>query len=371
MITGGCHGPMIGSVEIRETGDWDMQIGFRATVFTAAVLMIFTTVAAGQTELRTPDGQPDLQGVWDFRTMTPLQRPEDQERAFLSEEEAAAAEAAANARREALLEPSEVRTELLPAGGTGAERGRRVGGYNDFWLDYGTNIIEDRRTSLIIDPPDGRLPALTAEGERLRQVGSLAEDLPIPSPVRVRSAGTGADDPEDRGLAERCLLGFNSGPPMMPSGYNNNMQLFQTPEHVVILNEMVHDARIIPLDGRPHLPERVRQWMGDSRGRWEGDTLVVETTNLTELTGSFDPSAMQAIGTGLTVTLTERFTRVDEDTLLYEYTVDDPAIFTRPFTVAVPMRRNDEPMFEYACHEGNYGLLNILSGARAEEAEQE
>ena len=140
-----------------------MQIGFRAMVFTAVVSMIFTTAAAGQSELRTPDGQPDLQGVWDFRTMTPLQRPEDQERAFLSEEEAAAAEAAANARRAALLEPSEIRTELLPAGGTGAERGRRVGGYNDFWLDYGTNVIEDRRTSLIIDPTDGRLPALTAE----------------------------------------------------------------------------------------------------------------------------------------------------------------------------------------------------------------
>ena len=149
------------------------------------------------------------------------------------------------------------------------------------------------------------------------------------------------------------------------------MQLFQTPNHVVILNEMVHDARIIPLDGRPHLPESVRQWMGDSRGRWEGDTLVVETANLSELTGSFDPSAMQAIGTGLTVRLTERFTRVDADTLLYEYTVDDPTIFTRPFTVAVPMRRNDEPVFEYACHEGNYGLLNILSGARAEEAAQQ
>ena len=140
-----------------------MQMQLRASA-AAVVLMMFTTAAAGQTTLRTPDGQPDLQGVWDFRTMTPLQRPEDQERAFLSEEEAAAAEAAANARRAALLEPSEVRTELLPAGGTGAERGRRVGGYNDFWLDYGTNIIEDRRTSLIIDPPDGRLPALTAGG---------------------------------------------------------------------------------------------------------------------------------------------------------------------------------------------------------------
>ena len=263
-----------------------------------------------------------------------------------------------------------MRTEPLPAGGVGAERGRRVGGYNDFWLDYGTNIIGDRRTALIVDPADGRLPALTPEGERLRQVGSLAEDLPIEHPVRVRSAGTGADQPEDRGLAERCLLGFNSGPPMMPSGYNN-MQLFQTPDHVVILNEMVNDARIIPLDGRPHLPETVRQWMGDSRGHWEGDTLVVVRKNRMEKTCSFDPSATQAIGTGLTVTLTERFTRVDEETLLYEYTVDDPAIFARPFTVALPMRRNPEPIFEYACHEGNYGLLNILSGARAEDAESQ
>ncbi len=343
-----------------------MQMQFRALALAAVVLMIFTTADAGQTLPRTPDGQPDLQGVWDFRTMTPLERPTDQEQAFLSEEEAAALEAGATARRERLLEPSEVRTEPLPAGGGGLA----VGGYNDFWLDYGTNVIADRRTSLVVDPPDGRLPALTPEGDALRQVGSLWEDLPIGRPVRVRSAGVGSDYPEDRGLAERCLVGFNSGPPMMPSGYNNNMQLFQTPGHVVILNEMVHDARIIPLDGRPHLPANVRQWMGDSRGRWEGDTLVVETKNLTEHTGSFDPSATQAIGTGLTVTLTERFRRLDADTLLYEYTVDDPTIFTRPFTVAVPMRRNDTPMFEYACHEGNYGLLNILSGARAAESQQ-
>ncbi len=347
-----------------------MPVPFRALLATAAVTLL-AAPADAQTTFRTPDGQPDLQGVWDFRTMTPLQRPEDQDQAFLTVEEAAEAEAAANARRAQLLEPTEVRTEPLPAGGVGAERGRRVGGYNDFWLDYGTNIIGDRRTALIVDPADGRLPALTPEGERLRQVGSLAEDLPIEHPVRVRSAGTGADQPEDRGLAERCLLGFNSGPPMMPSGYNNNMQLFQTPDHVVILNEMVNDARIIPLDGRPHLPETVRQWMGDSRGHWEGDALVVVTKNRTEKTGSFDPSATQAIGTGLTVTLTERFTRVDEETLLYEYTVDDPAIFARPFTVALPMRRNPEPIFEYACHEGNYGLLNILSGARAEDAESQ
>ena len=329
-----------------------------------AVTCLAASVVDGQTIPRVADGRPDLQGVWDFRTMTPLERPDELgDRAFLSEEEAAAQEAAVTGRRGELLEPSEVRTEPLPAGGGGLA----VGGYNDFWLDYGTTIVGDRRTSLIVDPSDGRLPALTIKGETLRQVGSKWDDLPIPQPVRVRSAGTGVDQPEDRGLAERCLVGFNSGPPMMPSGYNNNMQLFQTAEHVVILNEMVHDLRVIPLDGRPHLSDDVRQWAGSSRGYWDGDTLVVKTQNLTDKTGSFDPTAMTSLGTGATVTLTERFSRFDEDTLLYEYTVDDPVIFTRPFTVVVPMRRSAEPMFEYACHEGNYGLLNILTGARAEE----
>ena len=340
----------------------------RARPIAALSALVIVSLIAGSARGQAPrlhDGRPDLQGVWDFRTMTPLQRPRMMaEREFLTEEEAATQESQIAAFRASQLEPSEVRTEPLPAGGGG----RAVGGYNDFWLDYGTNVVADRRTSLIVDPPDGRLPALTPEGEALRQVGSLIEDLPIPLPVRVRSAGTGADRPEDRGLAERCLVGFNSGPPMMPSGYNNNMQLFQTPDTVAILNEMVHDLRVIPLDGRPRLPDGIRQWAGSSRGRWEGDTLVVETTNMTDKTGSFDPSATTAIGTGLTVTLTERFTRLDGDTLLYEYTVDDPVIFTRPFTVSVPMRRSAEPMFEYACHEGNYGLLNILTGARAEDA---
>jgi hypothetical protein len=332
------------------------------TVF-AGVSLVAVTVA-GQTVPRVADGRPDLQGVWDFRTQTPLQRPKNLgDQAFLTEEEASTLEAAVTARRARLLEPSEVRTEPLPAGGGGLA----VGGYNDFWLDYGTNVTGDRRTSLITDPPDGRLPALTAEGEALQQFGSLWEDLPIEAPLRVRSAGTGADRPEDRGLAERCLVGFNSGPPMMPSGYNNNMQLFQTPDNIVIVNEMVHDIRVIPFDARPHLPETLRQWAGNSRGHWDGDTLVVETINFTDKTASFETSPMHAIGTGLTLSLTERFQRVDEDTLLYEYTVDDPTIFTRSFTVAVLMRRSDEPIFEYACHEGNYGLLNILRGARADE----
>jgi len=183
----------------------------------------------------------------------------------------------------------------------------------------------------------------------------------------VRAAGIGADSYEDRGLAERCLLGFNSGPPIVPAGYNQNVQIFQTPTHVVILHEMVHDARVVPLDGRAHLPEALRQWMGDSRGYWDGDTLVVETRNFTDKTASFNPSVATGAGDGTTLHLTERFWRVSDDTLMYEFTVDDSVTFTQPFTAALPMKRG-EGMYEYACHEGNYGLLNILAGARAAEA---
>ena len=310
----------------------------------------------GQTEVWTPprlgDGRPDLQGVWDFRTATPLERPERFDgRDVLTEEEAAQIEAGAALFEQAVDRPP-------PEGSVGA--------YNGFWLDFGTKVGDDRRTSLIIEPTDGRLPAL-AEGVR-RQVGSLDEDLPGEHPWRVRSAGLGADGPEDRGLSERCLLGFNSGPPMMPSAYNNNMQLFQTADHVVILNEMVHDVRVIPLAGGPHLPASVGQWAGSSRGRWEGDTLVVESRNFSDKRASFEPNALMALGIGSTLRLTERFTRVSEDTLLYEYTVDDPTILTRSFTAAVPMRHSQNLIYEYACHEGNYGMVNALSGGRAEEA---
>ncbi len=309
---------------------------------------------------RTADGKPDLQGVWDFRTLTPLQRPRTRaDQGLLTAEEAAEIEARAVARAAEADKPTVVRTEPLPVGAP-------VGGYNNFWFDRGAGVVDDRRTSLIIDPPDGRIPPLTPEARR--QIGSLGEDLPSVRPIRYRTGGSGVDGPEDRGLAERCILGFNSGPPMLPGGYNQNMQLFQTPEHVVILNEMVHDARIVPLDGRPHLPQHLRQWMGDSRGYWEGDTLVVETTNFTDKTASFNPSVMVAIGTGENLRLIERFTLVKADTLSYEYTVNDPTTFTRPFTAVLPMKRGNAPLFEYACHEGNYGLLNILRGAR--DAEQ-
>ena len=326
-----------------------------------AVFLLAAGSAGAQTweTPRLPDGRPDLQGVWDFQSLTPLQRPEDQDKAVLTAEEIAAVEAAAAENNAAANAPSEVRDEPLPVGGN-------VGGYNRYWVDQDASVVEDGRTSLIVDPPTGRLPALQP-GVDLIEL-SLGEDRPGTRPVRARAAGIGADSYEDRGLAERCLLGFNSGPPIVPAGYNQNIQIFQTPDHLVVLNEMVHDARIVPLDGRGHLPEGVRQWMGDSRGYWDGDTLVVETTNFSDKTASFNPSVATAVGTGTTLRLTERFSRVADDTLLYEYTVDDPNSFTAPFTVALPMKRGDG-MYEYACHEGNYGLLNILAGARAAERE--
>ena len=326
-----------------------------------AVFLLAAGSAGAQTweTPRLPDGRPDLQGVWDFQSLTPLQRPEDQDKAVLTAEEIAAVEAAAAENNAAANAPSEVRDEPLPVGGN-------VGGYNRYWVDQDASVVDDGRTSLIVDPPTGRLPALQS-GVDLIEL-SLGEDRPGTRPVRARAAGIGADSYEDRGLAERCLLGFNSGPPIVPAGYNQNIQIFQTPDHLVVLNEMVHDARIVPLDGRGHLPEGVRQWMGDSRGYWDGDTLVVETTNFSDKTASFNPSVATAVGTGTTLRLTERFSRVADDTLLYEYTVDDPSSFTAPFTVALPMKRGDG-MYEYACHEGNYGLLNILAGARAAERE--
>ena len=229
-------------------------------------------------------------------------------------------------------------------GGAAADVARA---YNDFWWDRGTKVISTRRTSLVIDPPDGKIPALTPEGQRRNAARAEARRL-HPS-----------DGPEDRSMQDRCILWGAGGTPMAPTAYNNNVQVFQSRDHVVLLNEMIHDARIIPLDTRPALPKDVRQLMGDSHGRWEGDTLVIETTNFTGKTAFR--------GASENLRLTERFRRVADDTLLYEYTIDDPATFTRPFTVRLPMKRG-ELMFEYACHEGNHGLPNMLRGARAAEA---
>ncbi len=292
---------------------------------------------------RTPDGQPDLQGVWDYRTITPLERPKELgTKEFFTNEEAANFEKEENRRQNRDLIDSEQGGLQYPPGG--------VIPYNEFWYDRGNKIAGSKRTSLIVDPPDGRLPPWTPEGQKranLRAAARRNDQLGHPL----------ADSWEDRPLQERCIVGLNAGPPMTPDAYNNDVQLFQTPEYVVILNEMVHSARIVPLDGRPH--GSIRQWKGDSRGRWEGDTLVVDTTNFKRETNLEGSSA--------NTHLIERFTRTDANTLLYEFTVDDPTMWTRPWTAVIPMSKSESPIYEYACHEGNYGMTNLLSGARAEE----
>ena len=288
---------------------------------------------------RTDWGAPDLQGIWDFRTITPMERPEDLgDKAFLTEEEAAERERRAVERDIELWEADARRTE---AGGS-------VGGYNNFWMDRGTRVIGTRRTSLIIDPPNGRLPEMTEEGTARRADGrgSFSD--------RIQDSYT------DFSNADRCLMGFNAGPPITPGGYNQNVQIFQTPDEVVLLTEMVHTVRVVPLDGRTELDESPAQWSGVSRGRWEGDTLVVETAN-------FDVDRNWR-GASAEMRLEERFTRVDGDTLEYEYTVTDPETWTAPWTVNLPMVRSDLPLFEYACHEGNYSMETMLTGARADEA---
>ncbi len=263
-------------------------------------------------------GDPDLQGVWDFRTITPLERPAELEgKEVLTAEEAAAFEQETLAARN---------KDQRASDGISADRDV-ANAYNQFWWDYGDALTEDRRTSLVVDPPDGRIPRKQSRSE----LAALYSDR-IPA------------GPEDRPLWERCIIGFDSGPPMLPSAYNNNVQLLQTPDHAVILNEMVHSARIVPLDRRPHLSSEIRQLVGDSRGHWDGDTLVVESTNFLRETGF--------TGSGANLHLVERFTRADADTLVYEFTVEEPENFTQPWTAMIPMRRNGEPMFEYACHEG-------------------
>ncbi len=313
------------------------------TVAAAGALLVPAGVGAQTDETpRTSWGAPDLQGVWDFRSLTPMERPAD-----LADQEVFTSEEAASFSEEILQERSRDQEDAEAAAATG-----RVVAYNDFWFDWGSTVTTDR-TSLIVAPPDGRVPALVAAAERRRAGREAAR------------AGVGRDEVSPGGWIDelspsvRCITGFNQGPPMTPSAYNNNMQLFQTEDHVVILNEMVHDARIVPLDGRPHLPAELRQWIGSSRGHWDGDTLVVETINRRD--ESFRDSTRY-------LHLTERFTRADANTLVYEVTLDDPTTWTQPWTFVVPMVRNEGEVYEYACHEGNYYMANMLHAMRAEEA---
>ena len=292
---------------------------------------------------RLPWGAPDLQGVWDFRSLTPMQRPEE-----LADREVFTAEQAADFAEETIRRRSR-----------DADTSDRVVPYNDFWFDEGTSVTTDR-TSLIIDPPDGRIPALTQEAQdRQAALAEARSEVSAHEPT----PGGFVEDLGPGGLQVRCILGFNSGPPMAPSAYNNNVQVFQTEDTVVLFAEMNHNARVVPLDGRDALDDDIRLWTGDARGHWEGDTLVVTTTNFLRETN------FQRGATTRNLTLTERFTRVDPDTLRYDVTIDDPTVWTQPWTYSVPMRKNPEPVYEYACHEGNYGLENILAGAVAEGAQ--
>ena len=288
---------------------------------------------------RTSDGQPDISGIFTFRTLTPLSRPAglgDSE--TLSLEEAAAFEASERERlNRDLFDPEKGQ----PSAGYQPRSEGGVLSYNEFWYERGVELTADKRTSLVIDPPDGRVPYTTEYTERART-------------RRLNIRNGFGDSYTDRSLSDRCLMGFNAGPPMVPGSYNNNVQILQAPGYVAIVNEMVHNARIIPIDGRPH--GDLRQWSGDSRGHWERETLVVETVNFlreTSLGGSTADTR-----------LTERFRRIDADTVIYQFTVDDPNSYTRPWTAMVPFRRTDGPLYEYACHEGNVGLYGILAGAR-------
>jgi len=288
----------------------------------------------------TPWGDPDLQGVWTNATITPLQRPARfADKEFLTEEEAATLE----------RETAEARVDRPPEPGN-------PGTYNQIWFDRGEKVVRTRRSSLIIDPPDGRIP-YTAEAQR----ANASAD-----PGRGRDYW---NDYTDLDTGERCLT---DGLPHVPYVYNNNYQIVQTPGYVIILHEMFNEVRAIPLDGRPHLDPSIRQWFGDSRGRWEGNTLVVDTTNFNDRTGYRWGAAWRA--SRPTLHLTERFTRVDPTTIEYEFTVEDPEMFSRPWTGVVPMTTDQGSvgatqgqLFEYACHEGNYSIVNVLSGARASE----
>ena len=298
---------------------------------------------------RTQWGLPDLQGVWNFSSNVPMQRPEEfGEQQFLSSDEIRALQS-----QRFSLGPTDASTRSA----SGVEAF-----YNDtIWMEKirGAGNV---RTSLIVFPLNGRIPPL-AEGIENQPGGEI--EAVGERPVRFVIGGIGRDGPEDRGLSERCIVGFNSGPPLLPSVYNNNLQIVQNKDHLVILTEMVHDARLVKLEKGPALDENLGLWSGDSRGHWDNDTLVVVTQNFNGLTQSFD-----GFGTSKNKVLTEQFTRVGPRTINYEFTIDDPATFTEKLSAIVPLTKVESQLYEYACHEGNYGMANMLRGARRKDANE-
>ena len=294
------------------------------------------TAAKKWTPPRTPDGQPDLQGFWTNTTYVPLERPKDVTKEFLTAEEVTERIKKAAAQEGEQTEPGTVADVHYD--------------FTQFGLGRSQGPLAlNLRSSLIVDPRDGRIPPMTAEGQK--RAAQRAEE-------RKRMGGP-YDAAQNQPLSVRCIIMDRIGPPMLAGAYNNNYQIVQVPGYVMILVEMIHDVRIIPLDGRPQLPQNVRQWTGSYRGRWEGETLVVESTNFN------GKNPFQ--GSSENMRLTERFTRMDENTIRYQFTVDDPSTWTRPWSAEVPWAKTVGPLFEHACHEGNYGLANILAGARLEE----
>ena len=308
----------------------------------AVLALVPLTAGAQQSEqVRTPDGQPDISGIFTFRTLTPLQRPSalgDQE--TLDPESAAQFEASERIRlNRDLFDPE----TGAPNAGYQPRAEGGVLSYNEFWYERGVELTSDKRTSLIVDPPSGRIP--------------YQADYQQASRIRGLNLRNGfADSYTDRSLSDRCIMGFNAGPPMVSSAYNNNVHILQIPGHVVILNEMVHNTRIIPFGDDNNERHGLRQWSGDSRGHWEGETFVVETKNFLRET-SLGGSSKDTI-------VVERFRRVDPDTVMYEFTVEDPNNFAQSWTALMPLRRTDGTLFEYACHEGNIGMHGIMAGAR-------
>ena len=285
---------------------------------------------------RLPDGQPDLQGVWTNTTYTPLERPKNVTKEFYTREEAL----------DIIKNAADVENDQTEPGTIPDVHYD----FTQFGLDRSQGgMALNLRTSLIVDPADGRIPPLTAEGQKRAAARADAR----------KRAGAATDAVQNQPLSVRCIIMDRAGPPMLAGAYNNNYQIIQTPGYVMILVEMIHDVRIIPLDGRQHLPDNVRQWMGSYVGHWEGQTLVVESTNFN------GKNPFQ--GSSENMRLTERFTRVSDDTIRYQFTIDDPVMWTRPWSAEVPMKKTIGPLFEHACHEGNYGLYNTLAGARAED----
>jgi hypothetical protein len=353
-------------------------VALTAPPVTGQVANTVTNDAARSDLPRTPDGHPDLQGTYDLATMTPFERlPGDPP--FLTKEKAVALERAEARRRSKDDEPSPADRPPPPVGGdTSAPKsffealekagGGAVGGYNRFWLNQGSAYTEvggQIRTSIVVDPADGRLPPYN---EAARKRIAAARAAPT-STAHERQDGTaqpaGAhDNPEQRPLSERCLLGFGStsGPPALPDYFYNDLhQVVQTQDQIMILTEMVHDARIVRMNAQ-HLPKTIRRWMGDSVGHWEGDTLVIDTTNFTDKT--------RFRGSTENLHVVERLTRVDDKTLLYRFTIEDPDTWDRPWTGEYTWPATSKPIYEYACHEGNYALASVLRGARRQDAEE-